>query len=68
MTSYSEQEIALALDDAIKFQACNAEYIHNIIDQKRQALPDAGLLHVSYKRDQLYLQLPPPNLNIYEGK
>lgn len=68
VTSYSEQEIALALDDAVKFQACNAEYIRNIIDQKRQALPEAGPLHISHKSDQLYLQLPPPNLNIYEGK
>ena len=67
-TTYSEQEIALALEDALHFQACNADYIRNIIDQKRQALPESGPLHISHKTDQLHMHLSPPDLNIYEAK
>ena len=68
ITTYSEQEIALALEDALHFQACNADYIRNIIDQKRQALPESGPLHISHKTDQLHMHLSPPDLNIYEAK
>jgi transposase len=65
---YSDKDIALAIQDAIKYQAYNAEYILNILEAKAHILPSPGPLHISHKVDDLNMTLPEPNLDRYKDK
>ena len=67
-TTYTEQEIAMALEDCIKLSAFSVDYMRNILHSKRQQLPEAGPLHVSHNADQLNLRISAPNLSLYEEK
>jgi len=65
---YSEQEISLAMEDALQFQACSSEYIRNILEQKQRLLPEPGPLHVSHKTDLLQIETSIPDFTVYEDK
>lgn len=63
---YSQDQLAHAIEDALTFDACNAAYVRNILEQKK--LNQVGPLHVPHKRDALDLTLDTPNINIYEER
>ena len=63
---YTHDEIAQAVEDALGFDACNAAYVRNILEQKE--LNQVGPLHVPHKNDALKITLDRPNINIYEGR
>jgi len=63
---YNEREISQAIEDALKFNACSAAYVQNILEQKE--LNTVGPLHVPHKTDLLKITLNSPNINIYEGR
>ena len=63
---FDKAEIAQAMEDSIKFEACNAAYVRNILEQKQLDL--VGALHISHKSDALKMSLNSPNISIYEGK
>ena len=65
---YGTEKIARALADALAFQAFSSEYIANILEQRERRLPDPGPLHLARKQDLLDLQLPEPDVSIYESK
>ena len=65
---YSEQEISQALEDSLQFQACSAEYIRNILEQKQRLLPEPGPLHISHKTDLLQIETSIPDFTVYEEK
>jgi hypothetical protein len=60
--------VTRALEDAAEFQVFRAEYIANILDQRRRQLPEPGALHLTRRQDLLDLDLPSPNLEAYEPK
>jgi len=64
---YGAEKVARALADALVYQAFSSEYIANILEQRERRLPDPGPLHLARKQDLLDLQLPDPDLSVYEA-
>lgn len=60
------EQVTRALEDAAELQVFRAEYIANILDQRRRQLPEPGALHLTRRQDLLELELPAPNLETYE--
>ena len=63
---YGPQKVADAIDDAFTYQAFSCEYITNILEQRSRILPEPGALHVTHRQDLLELEIPEPNLSIYD--
>lgn len=65
---YGGEKVARALDDAFEFQAFSSEYIANILQQRQHVLPQPPALHLTRRQDLLELDMPEPNLSIYDFK
>jgi transposase len=63
---YGEEATGRAIEDALEFQAFSSEYIANILDQRTRNLPEPGALHLTRREDLLDLELPEPDLSIYD--
>jgi len=63
---YGAEKVARAIDDALVYQAFSSDYIANILEQRERRLPEPGPLTLLRKQDQLDLELPAPDLSIYE--
>ena len=63
---YGTYKTARAIEDATEFQAFSCEYIANLLEQRQRLLPEAGALHLTRREDLLDLELPEPNLSLYE--
>jgi len=63
---YKPEKIARAIEDAFTFQAFSCEYIANILEQRERILPEPGALHLTRRQDLLDLDMPEPDLSIYE--
>ena len=57
-----------AITDAHALGAYACDYIMNLLEQRRRFLPEAGSLHLTRQSDLLELELPAPDLSIYEPK
>jgi transposase len=64
--AYGADKVARALDDALAFGAFSSDYIANILEQRERRLPDPGPLNLIRKQDQLEINLPDPDLSIYD--
>jgi transposase len=64
--AYGAEKVARALADALAYQAFSSDYIANILEQRERRLPEPGPLHLVRKQDLLDLQLPDPDLSVYE--
>lgn len=58
---------ARAIDDALEFGAFSCEYIANLLEQRQRFLPEPGALHVTRRQDLLELELPEPDMALYDG-
>ena len=66
---YGADEVARAIEDAFAFQAFSSDYVANILEQRRNFVPDSpGALHLTRRQDLLELDMPEPDLSIYEPK
>ena len=63
---YGPDKVARAMDDALEYQAFSSEYIANILEQRERRLPEPGPLNLIRKHDQLEIDLPDPDLSIYD--
>ncbi len=63
---YGAERTARAIEDALEFQAFSGEYIANLLEQRQRILPEPGALHLTRRQDLLELELPEPNLELYE--
>ncbi len=63
---YGLELVQRALEDAFSFQAFSAQYIANLLQQRQRPLPEPGALHLTRPSDLLELDLPAPDLSIYE--
>lgn len=63
---YGIEKVARAIEDAFTFQAFSSEYIANILEQRQRILPELGALHLTRRQDLLDIDMPEPNLDIYE--
>ena len=64
---YGEGAVARAIDDALEYQAFSSEYITNILEQRARMLPAPGALHMTRREDLLDLELPVPDLSVYDS-
>ena len=63
---HGEAAVARALVDGLAFQAFSAEYVANILEMRMRALPEPGALQLTRRRDLLELELPAPDLSLYD--
>ena len=63
---YGRQAVARALDDGLELHAFSAEYIANILDTRRRIGPEPAVLQLTRRADLLELELPEPDLSIYD--
>jgi transposase len=63
---YGPEPARRALEDALEFQAFSCEYVANLLEQRQRRLPDPGALHLTRRQDLLDLELPEPNLGLYD--
>lgn len=63
---YGAEPVARAVTDAHQFQAYSCEYIANILEQRQRTLPEPGALHLIRASDLLDLELPEPDLSVYD--
>ena len=63
---YGPDATARAIDDALEFGAFSCEYIANILEQRQRVLPEPGALHVTRRQDLLELELPEPDMALYD--
>lgn len=63
---FGPEAVARAIEDAHALGAYSCEYIANLLEQRRRFLPEPGALHLTRQSDLLELDLPEPDLSIYE--
>jgi transposase len=65
---YGLDKVVRAIEDAHEYQAYSCEYIANILEQRQRTLPEPGALHLTRSSDLLELELPEPDLSVYDPK
>ena len=63
---YGSEKTARAIQDALEFQAFSCQYIANLLEQRQRLRPEPGALHLTRRQDLLELELPEPDLGLYE--
>lgn len=63
---YGIEKVSRALQDAHDYRAYSCEYIANILEQRARPLPEPGALHLTRASDLLELDLPQPDLSVYD--
>jgi len=63
---YGNEAVGRAIEDAVEFHAFSSEYIANILEQRKRRLPEPGALHLTRREDLLEMELPEPDLSIYD--
>jgi transposase len=63
---YPLEALARAISDGLAFHAFSAEYITNILESRARALPEPGPLQLTRRVDLLDIDIPPPDLNVYD--
>ena len=65
---YGTEAVARALQDAFTYQAFSCEYIANLLQQRQNPAQEPGALHLTRQQDLLELDLPAPDLSLYDSK
>lgn len=65
---YGIEAVARALEDAFTYQAFSCEYIANLLQQRQHPPQEPGALHLTGQPDLLELELPAPDLSLYDLK
>jgi transposase len=63
---YGAEAVARALEDAFTFEAFSCEYIANLLAQRQHPPQEPGALHLTRQQDLLELELPAPDLSLYD--
>lgn len=65
---YGPDKVARAILDSLHFEAFGCEYIANILAQREHPGAIPGALHLTRRQDLLDLDIPAPDLSLYENK
>ena len=65
---YGTEAVARAMEDAFTYQAFSCEYIANLLQQRQHPPQEPGALHLTRQQDLLELELPAPDLSVYDSK
>ncbi len=63
---HGREAVARALDDGLELQAFSAEYIAHILAARRRIGAEPGALQLTRSADLLELDIPEPDLSIYD--
>ena len=63
---YGVDKVRRAIEDALFYGAFSSEYIANILEQRERILPEPGALHLTRRQVLLEIDMPEPDLTIYE--
>ena len=63
---HGKEAVARALDDGLELHAFSAEYIANILAARRRIAPEPAALQLTRRADLLELEIPEPDLSIYD--
>lgn len=63
---HGKDAVVRALDDGLELQAFSAEYIANILGARRRLSPEPAALQLTRRADLLELEIPEPDLSIYD--
>ena len=63
---HGQESVARALDDGLELKAFSAEYIAHMLAARRRIGTEPGALQLTRGADLLELELPPPDLSIYD--
>ncbi len=63
---YGDDEVIRVMHDTHELQAYSSEYIANVLEQRRRFQHPPGPLHLTRGQDLLELDLPEPDLNLYQ--
>jgi hypothetical protein len=64
---YGVEKTVRAIQDALEFHAFSSEYIANLLEQYERRLPEPGALMLTRRQDLLDLELPEPDLGLYDA-
>jgi len=65
---YGAEAVARAMEDAFTYQAFSCEYIANLLQQRQHPPAEPGALHLTRQSDLLELELPAPDLSVYDSQ
>jgi len=65
---HGRDEVARVILDALEHQAFASDYLLTILEARRRTDPLPGPLHVTRRQDMLELDIPEPDLDLYEDK
>jgi transposase len=65
---FGAELVGRALTDAHQLGAYSCEYIANLLEQRRRQVPEPGALHLTRQSDLLQLELPAPDLSVYQTR
>lgn len=63
---HGKEAVARALDDGLELQAFSAEYVAHILSARRRIGEEPAALQLTRRADLLELELPEPDLSIYD--
>ena len=63
---HGREAVARALDDGLDLQAFSAEYIAHILASRQRIGPEPGALQLTRSADLLELEIPEPDLSLYD--
>jgi hypothetical protein len=63
---HGKDALTRALDDGLELHAFSAEYIANILGARRRIAPEPAALQLTRRADLLELEIPEPDLSIYD--
>jgi transposase len=65
---YGAEKVARTLEDALAYHAFSCEYIANLLEQRERPAREPGALHLTRQQDLLELDLPAPDLSLYDAE
>jgi len=65
---HGAEAVARALDDGLELEAFSAEYIAHMLAARRRIGAEPAALQLTRRQDLLDLELPAPDLSIYEER
>ena len=63
---HGTEATARALDDAFEYGAFSSDYITNLLEARARMPPEPSPLHLTRRADLLELELPQPDLSLYD--
>ncbi|MEY2873427.1 MAG: hypothetical protein RLZZ373_798 [Pseudomonadota bacterium] len=63
---HGDAAVARAIVDGLAFQAFSAEYVANMLEMRLRTLPEPAALQLTRRCDLLELELPEPDLSLYD--